>query len=69
MTPITSCNENTDPLKLVREGTSREQRLSPALDPNYAPVNERTPAHAMVFAQAYSAFLKFYDGNNVPVDN
>jgi tetratricopeptide (TPR) repeat protein len=69
MAPITNCNENTDPLKLVREGTSREHRLSPALDPASAPVNERTPAHAMVFAQAYAAFLKFYDGNNVPVDN
>lgn len=59
------CEQNTDPLKLVREGTSQGQRLSPALDPIYAPVNERTPAHGMVFAQAYSVFLNYYDANNV----
>jgi hypothetical protein len=28
-------------------------------------MNEHTPAHGMVFAQAYSAFLEYYDANNV----
>src|SRR5262245_56481049 len=65
MAPPTDCTQNTDPLKLVREGTSQQQRLSPALDPAYAPVNERTLAHGMVFAQAYSAFLKHYNSDNV----
>lgn len=65
----TGCNQNTDPLKLVREGTSQDQRSSPSLAPAYAPVNERTPAHEMVFAQAYSAFLRYYDSNNVEVDD
>ena len=60
------CNHNVDPLKLVREGTSQEQRAFRALDPAYAPVNERTPAHTMVFAQAYAQFLRYYDGNNLP---
>ena len=69
MTPSTNCNQNTDPLKLVREGTSQDQRLSPALDPAYAPVNERTPAYGMVFGQAYSAFLKYYDFDDVHVDS
>ena len=62
---MTDCTQNRDPLKLVREGTNQEQRLSPALDPVYAPVNERNPAHGMVFAQAYAAFLKYYNSNDV----
>ena len=61
----TECSHNTDPLKLVREGTSQEQRLSPALDPASAPVDEHTSAHGMLFAQAYSKFLKYYDSANV----
>ncbi|SOD92832.1 baseplate J/gp47 family protein [Spirosoma fluviale] len=63
------CTQNIDPLKLVREGTSRKQRYSSALDPAYAPVNERTPAHGMVFAQAYARYLNYYNDNNEPVDN
>jgi len=61
------CANNTDPLKLVREGVSQDQRRSPALDPQYAPVNERDPAHGLVFARAYSAFLRYYNLVNAPV--
>lgn len=60
----TNCPQNTDSLKLIREGTSQEQRFSPALDPAYAPVDERTVAHRMVFAQAYAVYLKYYNPNN-----
>ncbi|GAB3027911.1 baseplate J/gp47 family protein [Spirosoma pulveris] len=63
------CTQNIDPLKLVREGTSRKQRNSPALDPAYAPVNERTPAHGMVFAQAYAQYLNYYNSKNEIADN
>lgn len=35
-----------------------------ALDPAYAPVDERTPAHGIVFAQAYAALLKYFDAAN-----
>lgn len=63
------CNQNTDPLKLVREGTSRKQRNSRALDPTYAPLNKRTPAHGMVFAQAYARYLTYYNSNNVASEN
>ena len=56
---------NIDPLKLVREGSSQDRRFVPALDPGHAPVDERTPAHRMVFAQAYARFLKFYNQDNV----
>lgn len=59
-----NCTQNTDLLKLVREGTSQEQRLIDALHPGFAPVNERTPAHLMVFARAYAAYLNYYDATN-----
>ena len=59
------CNQNTDSLKLVREGTSRNQRSILALDPAYAPLNGRTPAHGMVFAQAYARYLTYYNSTNV----
>ncbi len=60
-----NCSQNTDSLKLIREGTSQKQRFSPTLDPAYAPVDERTVAHRMVFARAYAAYLKYYNSNNV----
>jgi hypothetical protein len=66
---VSDCNRNTDPQKLVREGTSQEQRPFPALDPAYAPVSEQTPAHSMVFAQAYAAYLRYFDTGNVAVDD
>ncbi len=69
MAPPTDCTQNTDPLKLVREGTRQDQRMSVALDPAYAPVDEHTTAHQMVFAQAYSAFLRYCDSSNVEVDD
>lgn len=50
-----------DPLKLAREGTNQDERMALALDPAYAPVDERTPAHGIVFAQAYAALLKYCD--------
>lgn len=64
MTPSTDCSQNRDQLRLVREGTSQKQRLSPALDPAHAPVDEHTIEHGMVFAQAYAACLKYFDSNN-----
>ncbi|MBD2766354.1 baseplate J/gp47 family protein [Hymenobacter sp. BT664] len=60
------CTQNTDPLKLVREGTSQPQRMLAALDPASAPVNERTPAHGMVFAQAYARYLRYDAGTGQP---
>ena len=66
MTSAADCSQNRDELRLVREGTSQDQRLSPALDPAYAPADERGVANDMVFAQAYSAFLQYYDAGNAP---
>ncbi|MFK0089584.1 hypothetical protein ACIQUS_20090 [Pseudomonas sp. NPDC090755] len=62
--PVNDCTHTTDPLKLVREGSSQAQRQATALDPAYAPVDQRTVAHHMVFARAYSAFLKYFDASN-----
>ncbi|MBW7956866.1 MAG: baseplate J/gp47 family protein [Deltaproteobacteria bacterium] len=53
-----------DELKPAREGTSQEERHSPALDPAYARPDERTIAHRILFAKAYSAFLRFYNTGN-----
>jgi hypothetical protein len=59
------CSQNIDPLKLVDGGTSQQERVFDALDPAYAPVNEHGESHGIVFAQAYAAFLKYYDSDNV----
>lgn len=64
-----NCNHNKDPLKLEREGTSRDQRFLAALDAANVPVDERDPAYQMVFARALSAFLKYFDSGNIAVDD
>src|SRR6266446_236753 len=58
------CSQNTDPLKLVREGTAQAARSPKALDPAYVPVNERGVAHNLVFAQNYAALLKYFDSTD-----
>ena len=63
------CSQNNDPLKLIREGTNQDQRSPRALDPAYAPVDERKPEHAMVFARAYAKYLQFYGTDDKVVGN
>jgi hypothetical protein len=63
--PCADCSDNRDPLKLVREGTHQVQRVEGAPDPARVPVDERRPEHAIVFASAYSAFLRYFDLDNV----
>jgi len=63
------CNKNSDPLKLIRDGANQEQRLSPALDPSYVPVNEHDVANEMVFARALSEFVKYFDSSNTANGN
>ena len=65
MTDPCDCSENTDPRKLVRDGTHQAQRTSGAPDPARVPVDERRPEHAMVFASAYAAYLRYYDLDDV----
>jgi hypothetical protein len=59
------CSQNIDPLKLVREGTSQDDRVSAALDPASAPANARGVAENIAFALDYAKGLKHYDANNV----
>lgn len=60
------CNQNTNPLKLIHEGTRQDQRFLAELDPAYAPVDAHKLQHALVFAKAYARHLQFYDaGHNV----
>jgi len=69
MTNSNECKQNTDPLKLIREGTSQDQRFPPELEPAYARIDERQPEHAMVFARAYAKYLQFYGSNNTATGN
>jgi hypothetical protein len=64
--PLNDCTHNTDPFKLVREGCSQTQRQVAALAPDYAPVDQREPAHRMIFARAYAAYLRFFNDKNLP---
>ncbi len=61
----TDCKKNTDALKLIRKGTPQDLRESPALDPGSAPVDEHTPAHAMVFAKKYAKYLTYFNLSNL----
>ncbi len=71
MTTCDACSENTDPLKLVRQGTDRVRRAQAAPDPHHelVRVDARRPEHAMVFAAAYSRLLRYVDGSGSPTDN
>src|SRR3954451_12499186 len=59
------CSENSDPRKLVRDGTDQAQRTAAAPDPARVPVDERRPEHAIAFASAYAAYLRYYDSGNI----
>jgi hypothetical protein len=64
-----NCNQIIDPLKLTRDGVNQEQRYLDALKPEYAPVNERTVAHGMLFARALSAYLRYFETDNTHTGN
>ncbi len=49
---------------LRRSGTHQDGRAAVALDPDSAPIDERSLADLLVFAQRYSRHLKFYDAAN-----
>lgn len=63
------CNHIVNSLRLVREGASQPERDVAALHPEYAPVNEHAPEHAMVFAQAFARFLCYFNDHNTAVGN
>ncbi len=58
------CKSNIDTLKLIHQGTSQDQRVSAQLKPDYVKVDERKIENDVVFAKAYTNYLKFYGRNN-----
>jgi hypothetical protein len=64
MSQSNECAENFDPLKLVREGTCQEERFPVALDADYIKIDEKTTAHLMVFAQAFTVFLNYFNSES-----
>ncbi|HRD81158.1 MAG: baseplate J/gp47 family protein [Saprospiraceae bacterium] len=64
-----NCRHNTDPLKLVREGVSQEQRLLPLIQGKNVPVEERDIPRQAVFAQLLAPFLKYFDETNMSVSD
>lgn len=53
-----------DPQRLPpssRDGTSQAGRIARELDPDYAPIEERTTKDLLAFARAYAGELKYFD--------
>src|SRR5262245_31917516 len=65
MTTSGDCANRLDQRRLVRDGTSQDERAPAALDPSYAPIDEHGPAQRIVYASAYSAFLRYFGADNV----
>src|SRR5215217_5666270 len=65
MTTSGECTDRLDERRLVRDGTSQDERAPAALDPTYAPLDEHGPAERIVYASAYSAFLRYFGANDV----
>ena len=63
-----SCQQKGE-YRFFREGASQAQRFPDALNPASAPVDERGIEHGMVFAKAYSEYLRYYDSSNAEVDD
>ena len=59
--PRGDCSENIDPTRLIRHGTSQADRAEVATLAAGAPVDERRPEHAIVFASAYARYLRYAD--------
>src|SRR4051794_28832209 len=49
---------------LQRDGTGQAKRQMPALDPGFMPLEERSLADWINFAQQYATQLHFFDENN-----
>ncbi|WP_374454962.1 baseplate J/gp47 family protein [Nocardioides sp.] len=64
------CSASHDPGQLLRHGTDQEDRALSAPDPGSAPVDDRGSEHAIVFAAAYSRYLRYVgmDDNVDPAD-
>ncbi len=65
MSDSCGCSGGADGRTLVRDGTERDRRAPDALDPAKAPVDDRRPEHAMVFASAYAEHLRYHGPDDV----
>ena len=54
---------------IQRDGTGQAQRQMPALDPGFIPLEERSLADWIAFAQQYAKELHFFDEHNQPAGN
>ncbi len=52
-----------------RDGTSQADRPQAALDPTYAPVDERSLQDHLAFLQKYACELRYFDARNQPVSD
>lgn len=59
MTGSAQCPDNTDPHKLVRDGTDRSGRLAGGPHQHRVLIDGRRVEHDMVFAAAYARYLRF----------
>lgn len=50
---------------LLRDGSNQEQRLSPALNPNYIKIDEKTTKDFLLFFYKFSKHIYFYKPNYV----
>lgn len=55
---MSRCEETLNPLE--RDGSNRQQRLVAALDPSFAPVDERDVAELLIYARALARKLVFH---------
>jgi hypothetical protein len=63
--PATSLQLTDQPL-IQHDGASQAGRRQPALDPAYAPIDERSVADLLAFARAYAKELQYFDPQGAP---
>ena len=55
---MSNCNCHNDDL---RDGSAQFSRYLKALDPSYAPIDDRSMEELLVFIKNYAARIRFYD--------
>lgn len=65
MANTNDCTQNTDPLKLKRDGTAQSNRIAVPLNTAYARVDGLSAARRMLIASALSEYLIYYSSDNI----
>ncbi len=63
---MTACADNINPL--LRSGSNRQERILPALDPNFALPDNRNFEHWMVYARNLAGHIKYFNSANQHVN-